>query len=393
MPADDIARLYTFIAGTTIQAAQANAEFDQVVSAMNGKAGRSVANTFSGNNIFSGQNSFSNTNTFSGVANFTEATTPIKTDKIAEYTNDTGVTVDSVRLKDGMVKVAGTPATSGELGYASNLLQFHNGTTVKTLATTDTAGTMSKGYLAEVAPVWQSASTVRVPTGFRCRDDSDASDIVVASNLDVDLDGGTGALKLDTGSPAIDTFYRLWVCKGSSGVTAIFSTSTSSPTLPSGYDSYKRLLPGAWRNDGSGNLISAYYTHFGPRAEMRYRVLLQGFGGTVGPTNILDGGTSGSYSSFADLTNTPKYIPSESQLGIFKVDAYGNTYSVALRPNGYTTDDYWVNSASGTNQPVRGEPYIPTDSSQLVEAKTNTGDGVDIAVVGFVVTQYTNGLT
>lgn len=54
-------------------------------------------------------------------------------DTISERTAGAGVTPDGVRLKDGMVKVAGTPTESGEVGYASNRLKLHDGTAVRTV--------------------------------------------------------------------------------------------------------------------------------------------------------------------------------------------------------------------------------------------------------------------
>ena len=120
--ADDISRLYTFTSGTTIQSSQVNAEFNQLVNTMNNKFGRGIANTITGDNTFSG------TNTFSGITNFTHASTPIKTDKIAEYSSAVGVTIDGTLLKDGMVTVAGTAASNGTIGYASNQFQgYRNG--------------------------------------------------------------------------------------------------------------------------------------------------------------------------------------------------------------------------------------------------------------------------
>jgi hypothetical protein len=118
MPSDDIARLYNFTAGTTIQASQANAELNQLTTTMNSKFGRGIANTLTGNNTFSGAN------TFSGITTFSSATTPIKSDKVDEYTSATGVTIDSVLLKDGYVKPVPTtqpyaPAANGEFGYDS----------------------------------------------------------------------------------------------------------------------------------------------------------------------------------------------------------------------------------------------------------------------------------
>ncbi len=381
MPVSVNTKTYTFTNGTANDATPVNSEFTTL---------------------------FNNTATLAdGINDLADGSTPftgqvdmqagLKTDTITEHTNGVGVTIDKTLKATERINLARTDDPSGLadgdawVNTTSDLLKVRLNGTTKTVAMVGDVATMPKGYLNDVCPVWQSSSTVRVPAGFRCRDDSDSADIVVTSNLDVVL-SASGALGLDTGSEASGAFYRLWVCKGDSGVTAVASTSLTSPTLPSGYNTYKRLLPGAWRNDASSNIIPAYYTNFGIRAEMRYRCLMAGYGQTVGGTNILDGGTSGSYSSFADLTNAPNFIPAESQLGIFKVDSVGNNYAVALRPNGYTTDDFWARAATATNNFIQDLAYIPTDSSQLVEMKTSTGDGVDIAVAGYVVTQYTNGL-
>lgn len=59
--------------------------------------------------------------TFAGLKTFSAG---IKTDVIDERTSNTGVTVDSVLLKDGMAKVAGTPTVDGQIGYASNQFLF-----------------------------------------------------------------------------------------------------------------------------------------------------------------------------------------------------------------------------------------------------------------------------
>lgn len=78
--------------------------------------------------------------TFTGVKTF--SSTP-KTDALAEKTADGGVTIDSVRCKDGMVMVSGTPASGGEIGYASNRLKYHNGTSVITLPDIDGVASVS----------------------------------------------------------------------------------------------------------------------------------------------------------------------------------------------------------------------------------------------------------
>lgn len=58
---------------------------------------------------------------------------------------------------------------------------------------------------------------------------------------------------LDTGTIANNTWYYVWLCKGSTGTGGVISTSATNPTLPSGYTLYKRRI-GMVRTDGSANL-------------------------------------------------------------------------------------------------------------------------------------------
>jgi hypothetical protein len=65
----------------------------------------------------------------------------------------------------------------------------------------------------------------------------------------------SGAGGLDTGAEGASTWYYLWVIwnPATGTVKGLFSTSSSAPTMPSGYTF--KLLVGAARNDGSSNLI------------------------------------------------------------------------------------------------------------------------------------------
>jgi hypothetical protein len=107
--------------GNIINADDLDAEFNQLVSESNGQDTRLTT-------IESG--AFSK----SGVMTF--LATP-KMDAISEVTAAAGVTIDSVVCKDGMVTVAGTPTTNGQIGYASNVLNAYINGSLKTIATTD----------------------------------------------------------------------------------------------------------------------------------------------------------------------------------------------------------------------------------------------------------------
>lgn len=65
----------------------------------------------------------------------------------------------------------------------------------------------------------------------------------------------SGAGGLDTGVEANDTWYYIWIIynRVSDIVSALLSVSSTSPTMPSGYD-FKALV-GVVRNDSSGNFV------------------------------------------------------------------------------------------------------------------------------------------
>jgi hypothetical protein len=59
---------------------------------------------------------------------------------------------------------------------------------------------------------------------------------------------------LDTGAKGSLTWYYIWAISNGSTTAGLFSTSSTSPTMPSGY-TYKALV-GAIKTDGTGNFLS-----------------------------------------------------------------------------------------------------------------------------------------
>jgi hypothetical protein len=129
MPSDDISRIVSggFVPNTLVKSSEANAEFNQLVITMNTKASRTANQTISGNSTYTG------TNSFTGATIFSDA----KADALSENTVDAGVSVDSVLLKNGAIRLSGsagyTPTANGDIGYNSTTNQylgFANGTVV-----------------------------------------------------------------------------------------------------------------------------------------------------------------------------------------------------------------------------------------------------------------------
>ena len=92
------------------------------------------------------------------------------------------------------------------------------------------------------------------------RDASDTEDLVLSATLTKQIDAawavGDDAGGLDTGSVANTTLYAVWLIKRTDTdvVDALFSTSFTSPTMPTNYD--KKRLIGTVKTDGSANIIS-----------------------------------------------------------------------------------------------------------------------------------------
>lgn len=77
----------------------------------------------------------------------------------------------------------------------------------------------------------------------------------ISLTLDVSTSGANG---LDTGSLTASTWYYIFLCYGTSGLCCLASTSSTAPTLPSGYAQFVRV--GALRY-GSSNAFLASIQH------------------------------------------------------------------------------------------------------------------------------------
>lgn len=85
-----------------------------------------------------------------------------------------------------------------------------------------------------------------------CRSSDDTTDLVLTTTLTVDITA-SGANGLDSGSESSWVWYYIYLIYNPSTQTyaSLLSTSSTSPTLPSGYTKYRRL--GSVINDGSSN--------------------------------------------------------------------------------------------------------------------------------------------
>lgn len=261
---------------------------------------------------------------------------------------------------------------------------IYDGTNFQMLSPTATSSSVyPKGYTNGVVPIWQSNSTVRIPTGFSCRSADNTANIDVTSDLDAVL-SASGANGLDTGAEASGTTYYLWVIKKSSDgtVASLWSLSASSPTMPAGYD-LKRRIKGAWRNDGSSNLMRMIYGVGYPHRPLCLYDVPMTIGASAGATNV--GNTaSASYGSYDCTSFAPETITNQILLHV--AGATQNA-AVVIRPGDETNDfqSLGIQTASGGAQ--RGfSDFIRIDTADgTFDAKLSTASGTAyMDVKGFI---------
>ena len=123
-----------------------------------------------------------------------------------------------------------------------------------------------RGYLAGLNLSNNSGDAnndIDISAGF-CRDSTNSASITLAAALTKRSDAawavGTNNGGMDTGTKPNSGTLHVWIIKRSDTgvVDALFSTSASSPTMPTNYD-YKRRI-GSVRTDSSGNIFGFVQT-------------------------------------------------------------------------------------------------------------------------------------
>jgi hypothetical protein len=214
------------------------------------------------------------------------------------------------------------------------------------------------GWLDGLEMSFNTVSTVDIAAGS-CRDSTDTENIVVGSPLTANI-AVVGANGRDAGSETADTWYALYVIADSTGQNSpasLLSTSFSSPTLPSGYDIFRRV--GAVRNNSSSAIENFRITGNGrvrrvwwDNQFLEHQVLSLGGSGTLAVVDC-----SGS-------------MPPTSRLGLFysSYDNGGAGNSWDIRPNGGGDDHAAIRPGLVTTSTfVVGPIECPTDASQQIQ--------------------------
>ncbi len=170
----------------------------------------------------------------------------------------------------------------------------------------------------------------------------------------------TGANALDTGTLAGETHYYIWRIHNGTTMAFLMSTSTTDPTMPSGY-TFKQLV-GAWRTDASVYLVAGHQcgAKWVPDGNVQVAV-----------------GTTAAAFAWSDLV-LMAWVPANVRLitlraHLANASAAATTFNV--RMNGSSSTNGVALCSIPTSGIGEGAGQVVTDSSQTIEIKMVTSSG------------------
>jgi hypothetical protein len=166
-------------------------------------------------------------------------------------------------VTDGTVRIAWLCTAAGSPGTFTEVRAV---TGVSVIANAVADASLPRMWISGLVPS-QAADTSHDTTisEGECRDSTNAENLILASAITKRIDaawavgtdqGGLDGSESVDGTPDANTWYHIWLIKRSDTgvVDALYSESSSDPTMPTNYD-YKRLI-GSVLTDGSANIIA-----------------------------------------------------------------------------------------------------------------------------------------
>lgn len=226
---------------------------------------------------------------------------------------------------------------------------------------------------------FNSTNTVSIAPG-QCVSDDGRTLIESLSGISVDLDN-VGAGGVDSGSIGANNPYYIWLVKGASGVAAVASLSDTNPTLPSGYDQFKRRIFGGV-TDTSGNVFSGYTTP-GQGLARRYYFTEVTKAAPFQILNEVNVGLTGSRTIIDVDDLVPKYV--KTIIALIEIVTPSGTSNVFWSGTG--ARDTFILSVAGTGQ-ISSTVYdleisTSTQTAQIF-SDANVDEDLSLYVLGYI---------
>lgn len=271
----------------------------------------------------------------------------------------------------GEVKFGNTSSTcnstnEGQQRYnsTSKVMEFCNGTAWSTFGTNSCSGPSFEQLVVNNNATTPNTK-IDVSAGYlNMRNSSGVG--MCASGVTFTINAATnGANGLDTGSMAASTWYYVWAISNGSVNAGLLSTSSTSPTLPSGYTYYTLL--GAVRSNAStaflkfkqSNKDVFYYAYFN-----------------------VTGGSATSWTSIDVSAYVPPIATAAKTISFCTMTAVSNAYYCYIGGDGAVEHSYqmafFFNSGYTLQEPTWTDE-IPMQTPQTLYYYTNGGSNVSQA--------------
>jgi len=214
---------------------------------------------------------------------------------------------------------------------------------------------------------YATAATVTVSVGYGCTDTTyNPGHMIASAAMTIDITAA-GALGLDAGAEAANTWYHVWVIGDieNGTVSAMFSTSNTAPTMPGAYTLKRRV--GEVRNDNGQDLLDIHQCGNGNRREIFY------LEEPVAIMQVLNGGNAVVWTDI----DCSAFVPP----GCDHVKLWAETHvkDTHFRAKGATHCQKHVNENHEENF------SLMCDADQIVQYLKNAAAGsVDVSVAGYV---------
>jgi hypothetical protein len=230
------------------------------------------------------------------------------------------------------------------------------------------------GYVDGLGLEYVDDHTITVSPG---RATAAAGDFLLGLDAPVTVDlTANGAGGLDSGAEAPDTWYAVHVIGDTSGgnsASAVFSTSADSPTLPPGYDRFRRV--GWVRNDASGNLRK-----FLVRGAGRDRLCW--WDGNQEDLAILSAGKATTWTVLDAGAFVPPSARDAELVVWFRRGTSPSEVKGVLRPAGASAENFPAQARNtGENMPVPHHVRMPLSARQLEYRLVNSNGTAELWIM------------